>query len=249
MGTTFAVSGKGGTGKTTVASLVIHFLKRHREGAILALDADPDANLGTVLGIPPGSTIGDLREESLAAMKDFPLGMSKEQYIEAGLHEIIVESEGVDLLAMGRAEGPGCYCYLNNMLRKFSDALLPAYRWVVMDNEAGMEHISRQTTTGIDHFLIVVNETPLATDCARRVVELIGELKNPVVNTYLVLNGVREERVDAVRDRVSDLDLKYLGNVPWDDTLGDAIFHGTPILQLENSPAITRITEMMQHLQ
>lgn len=171
-----AVTGKGGTGKTTIAALIIRHLKKHANGPILALDADPDANLSTLLGISVEKTIGDLREETLKEIKNFPAGMSKHNYIEAGLHQLIVETEKMDIITMGRSEGPGCYCYINSLLRKFADDLQTAYEWVVMDNEAGLEHLSRRTASHVDHLLVVVNDNPLAIDCARRIDDLISGL-------------------------------------------------------------------------
>ncbi|MDI6775064.1 MAG: dihydropteroate synthase [Verrucomicrobiota bacterium] len=156
MATIVSVASKGGTGKTTVAALMIKCLKERASGPILALDADPDANLAAVLGIVVERTIGDLREQTREAMKNFPPGMSKESYVEAGLHEIIVETKQVDLITMGRSEGPGCYCYINSLLRKFADDLEKSYEWVVMDNEAGLEPISRGLASRIDRLIVVI---------------------------------------------------------------------------------------------
>ena len=245
MAKTIAVTGKGGTGKTTLAALIIRHLRNAKAGAVLAVDADPDANLATVLGIPLQKTIGDLREETLREMKDFPPGMSKSAYIQAGLHEIIEETDGVDLVAMGRSEGPSCYCYVNNLLRKFSTDLMPCYDWMVFDNEAGMEHISRQTAARVDHLLVVVNETPLASDCARRIVQLVGELSNPVGRKYLVLNSVRADRVESLRERTADLDLEFLGAVPFDESVEQAIFEGRSLYELGDSPAVLKVNEIM----
>jgi len=243
-----AVTGKGGVGKSTIAALIVRYLRETAAGPILALDADPAANLGTILGIPVETTIGDLREEVLRAIKDFPAGMSKESYVEAGLHEIIVETPKVDLITMGRGEGPGCYCFINNLLRKFADELLPAHQWVVMDNEAGMEHLSRRTASRIDHLICVVNENPLAVDCARRIDKLLADLDRDVRHKYYLLNAVRPDRVDAVRDKMAGLSLECLGAVPRDDSLEEALFRGEPIYALENSPAVGIIGEVMQEI-
>ena len=175
-----AVTGKGGTGKTVITALIIKWLKENASGPILALDADPDANLGTVLGIRADKTIGDMREDTLKEIKNLPAGMSKSAYIEAGLHQIVVENEKVDLITMGRPEGPGCYCYLNNLLREFADKMQASYEWVVMDNEAGLEHLSRRTASKIHSLLVVVNENPLSIDCAERIEKLVRELKNEI---------------------------------------------------------------------
>jgi len=248
MATTIAVTGKGGTGKTTIAALIVKHLKENGLGSVLAIDADPDANLATVLGIAVDKTIGDLREETLKEMKNFPAGMSKSAYIEAGLHQIIAETEKVDLIAMGRAEGPGCYCYINNLLRKFSQDLTPAYDWMVIDNEAGMEHISRQTAARIYHLLVVVNETPLSVDCARRVASLVKELSNPIGAKYLLFNAVRDAKIEPLRRKTVDLELEYLGVVPYDEAVEEAIFRGESLYSLGQSKAVTRISEIMARI-
>jgi len=242
------VTGKGGVGKTTVAALIIRYLKDNAAGPILALDADPDCNLATVLGIPVETTIGDLREEVLRQIKDFPAGMSKEKYVEAGLHEIIVETPKVDLITMGRGEGPGCYCFINNLLRKFADELMPSYQWVVMDNEAGLENLSRRTASRMDDLIVVVNANPLSIGCARRIDRLLSDLDRDVRSRYYLLNAVREDRVEAVREQMSGLSLEYLGALPRDDALEDAVFRGEPIYGLEDSPAVETMNELMHKL-
>jgi len=248
MAKTIIVAGKGGTGKTTVAALIIKHLKENTPGTILALDADPDANLATVLGIPVERTIGDLREETLKEMKDFPPGMSKANYIEAGLHQIVVETKKVDLVTMGRGEGPGCYCYVNNLLRKFAEHLMASYDWMVMDAEAGLEHLSRRTASRIDNLIVVVNETPLSIDCARRIDELVPTLKNPIGRKYLVMNCVRENRIEAVKQKAAGLDMQYLGCIPYDSALEDLVFAGESIYKLNGSPATLKIDEMMKSI-
>jgi CO dehydrogenase maturation factor len=247
-GQMIAVTGKGGVGKSTVAGLIVRYLKRNTPGPILALDADPDANLATVLGIEVEQTIGDLREDVQKAIKDFPPGMSKENYVEAGLHQIIVETPKVDMITMGRSEGPGCYCFLNNMLRKFADELLPEYRWVVMDNEAGLEHLSRRTASRIDHLIVVVNENPLAVDCARRIDELLIEMDRDVRKKYFILNAVRDDRIQTVLDKMAGLNLEFLGTVPRDDAVEEAMFRGEPIFALETGPAVESIDEVMKKI-
>ena len=240
-----AVTGKGGVGKSTIAALIIRYLKENSPGAILALDADPDANLATMLGISVETTIGDLREDVLRRIADLPAGMSKENYIEVGLHEIIVETPKVDLVTMGRGEGPGCYCFINNLLRKFADDLMLSYEWMVMDNEAGMEHLSRRIASRIDHLIIVVNGSPLAIDCAERIARLLADLNREVCNKYFLLNAVRPDRVAAVRDRMSESSLEYLGVVPHDDAVEEIIFRGESVYALENGPAVEMIGEVM----
>lgn len=248
MARTIAITGKGGVGKTVTAALMIRHLKERVAGPILAIDADPDSNLGTLLNIPVGKTIGDLREETLAGIKTLPAGMDKAAYIQAGLHETIVETDKVDFLAMGRPEGPGCYCYVNNLLRQFADDLIPSYEWVVMDNEAGMEHLSRRTASHVDHLIVVINETPLAADCARRVGKLLMDLKNDVRRKHVLVNCVREDRVEAVRERVADLGMEYLGRIPPDPKLDEVIFSGGSVFDLNESSAVLSMSQTMARL-
>ena len=191
-----AVAGKGGTGKTTIAALIIGRLCKRGEGPVLAVDADPDSNLGTLLGIEPEQSIGDLREEVRKNISNFPAGMSKASYVEAGLHQIIEEASGFDLVTMGRGEGSGCYCYLNSLIKKFSDDLAPSYSWLVMDNEAGLEHISRRTSVDIDALIIVVNDNPISISSAGKIQDITDNLKGRIRNRYIVTNMVKEERKD-----------------------------------------------------
>jgi CO dehydrogenase maturation factor len=248
MGESIALAGKGGTGKTTIAALIIRELIERGEGPILALDADPAANLGKVLGLKVEKTLGDLREEILRQMKDFPAGMSKEAYIEMGLHQIILEASGFDLITMGRSEGPACYCYINNLLRQFSERLDSQYRWVVMDNEAGLEHISRRTASRVDHLIVVVNENPLSLDCARQIENLVAEIKNPVHSKYLLLNMVRTEKMGVVRDRVAGLNFTFLGSIPYDPQVEETIFCGRSLLQLRDGVAVAMVKRILESI-
>jgi len=248
MARTIAVTGKGGVGKTTVAALIIRHLRETSPGPILALDADPDCNLATVLGVKVESTIGDLREDMLKQIKDFPPGMSKESYVQAGLHQLITETPKVDLITMGRGEGPGCYCFINNLLRKFADDLLGAYEWMVMDNEAGLEHLSRRTASFIDHLIVVVNGSPLAIDSAKRIDRLLADLGRNVQNKHYVLNAVAEDRAAAAIEKMSGLSLEYLGTIPRDDAVEEAVREGRSLYTLANTPAVGAIGAMMSKI-
>jgi CO dehydrogenase maturation factor len=243
-----AVTGKGGVGKTTVAALIIRQLKVAGEVPVLAVDADPDSNLGTLLGMVPENTLGDLREDALKKVRDLPAGMSKQAYLEAGLHGIVVESRGVDLLAMGRSEGPGCYCAINNMLRQFSDGLTPSYKWMVTDNEAGLEHLSRRTTDNVDALITVLSESPLSIDCARRVDALVTDIKNNVRRKFYLINAARPDRVEKIRERAAGLDMEYLGHVPFDEKLEELTFAGRPVFELDGGPAAEKIEEVVSLL-
>lgn len=232
-----AVAGKGGTGKTTIAALTIRYLRSLKAGPVLAIDADPDANLGTMLGLTAEKSVGDLREELLKSIKTMPAGMTKASYMEAGLHQIIAESEGLDLITMGRGEGPGCYCYLNSLIRKFTEDLAPSYAWVVLDNEAGLEHLSRRTTYNIDALFVVVTENPLSLDTARTIETIVANLKNDIRRKCLVTNMVRPGRLEQVRRELADFTMEYAGDVPVDPALEEAIFAGGNVLTAADSAA------------
>ena len=248
MAKTIAVTGKGGTGKTVIAALIIKWLKENAAGPIMALDADPDANLGTVLGIRVEKTIGDLREDILKEIRNLPAGLSKSAYIEAGLHQLVVENEKVDLITMGRSEGPGCYCYLNNLLREFADKLQASYEWVVMDNEAGLEHLSRRTASKINSLLVVVNKNPLSIDCAERIDKLVRELKNEISSVYVVANSVNENQAKQLKEKVDRLRMKYMSFIPYDQKLEDLVFKRKSLFNLVNSEAFLKIDKIMKQI-
>jgi CO dehydrogenase maturation factor len=243
-----AVAGKGGTGKSTIAALVVSRLVARGETPVLSIDADADANLGTLLGVKVESTIGDLREDVRNELKNFSPGMSKAQYFEAGLHEIIEESEGFDLITMGRGEGSGCYCYLNSLIQKFSDDLMPSYKWIVMDNEAGLEHISRRTSTHLDAIVLVITDNPLSLHSAESITEIVGQIKNQVFNIYAVLNMVKEERLDEMKEKVSRLPVTYLCSIPFDPELDEAVYNGESLRDFNSSPVIDSINVIVDKI-
>jgi len=248
MAKVIAVTGKGGTGKTTVAALIVKWLKQHARGPILALDADPDANLATVLAVPLEKTIGDLREETVQEIKKLPVGMTKANYIQAGLHQVVVETPKVDFITMGRSEGPGCYCFVNTLLREFAEDLEDSYEWVVMDNEAGLEHLSRRTTAHVDHLVVVVNNSPLAVDCARRIQEVITSLKNEVLHKHVLFNGVSERRIEQLKLQLQQLGFGYLGCLPQDAAVEEQVFSGKSLYDLNGTPATSEMDEIMKRL-
>ncbi len=240
-----AVAGKGGTGKTTIAALILNCLLKKSSGPILVIDADPDANLGFLLGIKVEQTLGDIREEMLEEIKNFPAGMDKNQYIEAGLHQILEEAKGFDLLTMGRGEGSGCYCYLNSLVRKFADDLIPMYRWIVMDNEAGLEHISRRTTSNVDVLFVVVNENPLSIETARSIEKITRGMERDIGKKFIITNKVKPERLEKIRENIKDIGIEYLGDVPPDEKLEEMIFNGESLLNLNDSPSLNSVCKII----
>jgi CO dehydrogenase maturation factor len=224
-----AVAGKGGTGKSTVAALLVETLIRKGLGPVLAVDADPDSNLGTLLGMRSAQTVGGLRDEILQEIKNFPPGMTKANYIEAGLHGVIEEGTGFDLVTMGKGEGSGCYCFINSLIRKFCDDLAPSYRWMVMDNEAGLEHLSRRTTVDVDGLVVVVTENPLSLHSARKVEEITDGFKDRIRERFVVTNMVREDRREIVHSRLAGLSMELLCDIPHDPRLEELVFAGEPL--------------------
>lgn len=243
-----AVAGKGGTGKSTIAALLINRLCNRGMKPVLAVDADPDCNLGTLLGTEVEQTIGDLREELLKTIKDFPAGMTKANYIESGLHQIIEECEGYDLITMGKGEGASCYCYINNLIRKFCDDLTPSYQWVVIDNEAGLEHLSRRTTTNIDALIVVVNESPLSFSCAEKIKEIVSEMNGRIAKTYIVSSMVKQSRLAEVHKRIQGLQMEFLTDIPKEDEIEDIVFNGLPISSLTSNVVLTAVDRIIKRI-
>lgn len=257
MTTTIALAGKGGVGKTTVAAMVIKYLIQTQPGAILAIDADPSANLNMVLGLELEWTVGDIREDLLeqvqqsltaggAAMGVVAGGMTKRDYLDYQVRTSLSEGERFDLIAMGRSEGQGCYCAVNHNLRHVVDAISSNYRYVVIDNEAGMEHLSRRTTRDVQHLLVVTDPTQRGLVAAERIASFRHELDIQIEETYLILNRLRGEIPAPLQERIDALEIPLLGAVPADDRLLAFEFSGRPLVQLgDESPVYQAVAEMM----
>lgn len=245
---TIAVAGKGGTGKTTLSALVIDYLTKGKKGAVLAIDADPSTNLNLALGVPLEDTVGDVREETATAVggSGAMAGMSKWDYLDFRINEALVEEARFDLLAMGRPEGPGCYCAANNILRASVDRLSNAYDYVVIDNEAGLEHLSRRTTQDVDLLLLVSDPTLRGIIAAGRAAELVDELKTAVEATYLIVNRVNGDSLpEALMEAIEKHNLKLAGLVPADPAVNDLDALGEPIIKLPEDAPSRRALEMI----
>ena len=244
MSFTIAVSGKGGTGKTTLAGMAIRFLLDKGKGPILAVDADSNANLNEVLGVEIRSTIGDARE---MMKKDVPVGMTKDIWFELKVQESLTESKGFDLVAMGRPEGPGCYCAANTLARKCLDLLTGNYQYIVIDNEAGMEHFSRLTTRDVDLLFIVSDSTQRGILTASRIRDLIHELDLRIVHEVLVINRVQGEPGSEIFEEVKKQNLELGGILPADEQIYQYDSEGKPtfLLPLE-SKAVQAARQMFQ---
>jgi CO dehydrogenase maturation factor len=227
---TIAIAGKGGTGKTSISALLINLLSA--KGSVLAIDGDPSSSLHMALGLPLQETIGSIREGMLDHKTVGKSGIPKPDYLELKVREALVESEGIDLLAMGRPEGPGCYCAANNWLRNSIDRLASHYEYVVIDNEAGMEHISRQTTHDVDILLIISDPSIRGITAATRIKDLIGELRSHVDRICLVVNRVRNEIPSQIRQSINEAGLDLITAISEDPNILDLEISGKPLIDL-----------------
>jgi CO dehydrogenase maturation factor len=260
MTTTIALAGKGGVGKTTIAGMVIKYLVQKGTGAVLAIDADPSSNLNMVLGLDLDWTVGDIREDLLtqvkgsllvggAAMGTLEGGVSKRDYLDYKIRSSLAEGDHVDLIAMGRSEGPGCYCAVNHNLREVIDAISKNYAYVVIDNEAGMEHLSRRTTRDVQHMLVVSDPTQRGIVAAERIAGLRNELDIRVENAYLIINRVNGELPSALKDRIDQIEIPLLGIIPSDLELSELDFRGQPLIELgDTSPVYRKVVKMMEQI-
>jgi CO dehydrogenase maturation factor len=237
-----ALAGKGGTGKTTLAALIIRSLLRRGQGPVLAIDADPAMNLHLALGLPAPTTVGELREDVRGAQ----LAVSRHEYLTHQVRLAVEEGDQVDLLAMGRPEGQGCYCAVNHLLRQILDDLGKSYSWVVVDNEAGMEHISRRTTRDVDLLVVVTDPTVRGARAAQTIAAMAAESDVAVRRKVLVVNRVRPSTAlgtggDLPPELSAALEatgLPIAAELPADDRLSDLDAQGTSLLQLNGaSPA------------
>ncbi len=254
MAITIAVSGKGGSGKTTLAAMIIRsLLARADSRAVLAVDADPNSCLGLMLGVQPLSTVADIREGVRAKP---PAGVDRVRSVEYGIQQAITEAAGFDLLTMGRPEGPSCYCAVNNMLRKFLDELSSQYQFVIIDNEAGMEHLSRRTTNNVDLLCIVTEQTSIGALTARRIFDLAKQLPIVVRQIGVIWNKSRapspvprvpnnEQR--ATSDELDGIDI--FGHIPYDKAVSDASMQAKTVLDLSNdSPAFSAARKIFEDI-
>ena len=237
MAYTIAVAGKGGVGKTTTAGLFVRWLVEKGLTPVLAVDADSNSNLNEVLGLGLEMTLGDAREEMKKGQSQ---GMTKNLFIEMRVNQCLEEAEGFDLIAMGRPEGSGCYCAANHLLTGTMDQLADNYKFLVVDNEAGMEHISRVTTQRVDLLLVVSDPSRRSLTAAARVAELAKEMGVLVGKAHLVLSMVRGEPAPELMKTVDELGLNLAGILPDDEDLAAADLAGKPTSQL---PADNKVVQ------
>jgi CO dehydrogenase maturation factor len=221
-----AVAGKGGVGKSTVSAMLVRMLSER--DVVLAVDADPNSNLGQKLGTEVPGTVGQVREGLLGKGGQPPRDMSKQEYLKLKLREILAEGEGFDLLTMGRPEGPGCYCYVNNLLRVFVDQLMGSYPHVIIDNEAGMEHLSRRTAREMDLLILVSDPTAVGVATATRLSDLADELDLKVRRKVLLINGVRPGKEAMAEQLAKSTGLEFF-ILHDDETVRGASSSGAPV--------------------
>ena len=234
---TVALAGKGGSGKTTMAGLLIKYLVKKSKTPILAVDADCNANFNEVLGLEIRDTLGNAREEMKKG--DVPSGMTKDIFMEMKLEESMVEAEGFDLVVMGQPEGAGCYCAANTLLAGFMERLAGNYPFIVMDNEAGMEHISRLTTKNVDVLLIVSDPSRRGLQAAVRIDDLARCLNIGVGKSYVVINQIKEPPSVKALEMINAGGLELVGTVPEDRNIYEFDFNGRPTIEMpEDSPSV-----------
>jgi len=229
MSYSIALAGKGGTGKTTMAGLLIKYLVKKGKTPVLAVDADANSNLNEVLGLQVEQTLGDAREEMKTGVS---AGMTKDVFMEMKIQEAVVERPGFDLIVMGRPEGAGCYCAANTLLTQFLDKLVDNYAYTVIDNEAGMEHISRLTTNNIQDLVVVSDATRRGIQAGARIMELTEKLKLHVDRKSLIVNQAKEGQEEALENMAKEYGLNLIGVVPEDSELQLYDLEGRPTTEL-----------------
>ena len=250
MSVNIAVAGKGGTGKTSVTSLVIRYIMKNELGTILAVDADPNSNLAESLGLEVRQTVGRILNEFQGEKINIPAGMTKEAYLEYQLNVALTESKGLDLVTMGRGEGPECYCYPNVVIRKLIDDWSKNYAFVVMDNEAGLEHLSRRTTQNVNELLMVSDHSVKGLRAVARVRDLVAELKLGVERESVIINQVPDGQIDPLLNQEMErLGITATAVIPVDEVMQRFDLEQKPLFDLpDDSEAVISIGQLMETL-
>ncbi|MCX6640452.1 MAG: AAA family ATPase [bacterium] len=249
-----AVVGKGGVGKTTVSAFIIRYLLEAGVRPILAVDADPSVSLGGVLGVEVTETIGGIREDTRSVAGGMPEGIPKQDYLALKVEEAITEANGFDLLTMGRPEGPGCYCFVNNVLRDHLDKLTRRYKATVIDCEAGMEHLSRRTSRDVDTLVMVADPTIKALETLKTSLGIARQINNKIIRKLLVINRVpigRENEVSGfVSKHLDSTQFDAMAILPQDEAIFEAELAGKSLLTINSkAPSYQVFRQFVQTLQ
>ncbi|MBL7068680.1 MAG: AAA family ATPase [Candidatus Omnitrophica bacterium] len=240
MSYTIGFAGKGGTGKTTIASLVIRYLAEKRDCPVLAIDADPNANLGEMLGLEADETVVGVIDDISANIEKLPAGVTKERLIESRVQQSLGEGRGMDLLVMGRPEGPGCYCYPNSLLRGVIGKLQKAYKYIAIDNEAGLEHLSRRTDRSIDYLFIISDPTAYGIRSAKRVLDLAKDLKVSRGVNHLLINRVKDG-IFPLEEEIKKVGAQRVDYLPESKIIMELSARGEPINKLDEDTELVRM--------
>jgi CO dehydrogenase maturation factor len=246
-----SISGKGGTGKTTVSALLVKWLIQNTDIITLVVDADPATNLPDVLGVEIQRTVGQSSKELKDKIEVGSLSptLSKQDILEANVFQTLIEEDRFDLLAMGRSEGEGCYCFVNNVLTRILDTLTRNYEVTILDMEAGLEHLSRRTDRDVDTMIIVTDPSRMGLETAKRIKELVDEVHIDVKRIYLIGNRFTPEMDDLLRKSADEIGLEYGGIIPVDENVMTFNLTGKPLLELpDNSPAYEAIGKFAKNI-
>ena len=247
MSKTIAMAGKGGVWKTTVSALVTRYFATLQKDPILAIDADPNSNLGETLGLNIEKTVGDIREDFMKDPQGVPSGMDKVLYLEMLMNQVLIEHNTFDLLVMGRQEGQGCYCMVNNILNRFTEELESNYKYLLVDNEAGMEHLSRRSSGRVDVLLMVTDYALRGLRAVGRINERLGDLKLEVKEKGLIVNRAPETLSPKFTQEVEKIGVPIICTIPDDNNLLDFDMEQRSLLELpDDSAAVIAVGRMME---
>ncbi len=245
-----AIAGKGGTGKTTFSAMLVRALREKGIRPILAVDADPNSTLADALGVDEGRPLADIREQGSSAEGSPASGVGRARAIEDEIHRAITEADGFDLVTMGHGEGPRCYCYVNNLLRVSLDTLGKSYDALVLDNEAGMEHLSRRTTNDVDFLIAVANPAMPSLRAVKRIMQLSRELPITIRHRMMLVNRVGPDSPTEVVEReLGPVEAERLPDVPNDENVERAGAVGEAVFSLDDqNPALAAVRNIVEEL-
>ena len=247
---TIAVAGKGGVGKTTTCGMIIDYLCSKKDGPVLVVDADANANLNEVLGVEVETSLGAIREEMAQAelRGTIPAGMTKADYAEFKFNSAIIEEDDFDMLVMGRTQGKGCYCYVNGVLKTQVDKYAKNYRYIVMDNEAGLEHVARGTLPRVDTMLLISDCSRRGIQAVARIAEMVQEMNlNPGQMGLIVNRAPGGVLNDGIKEEIAKHGLKLFGVLPHDDAVYDCDCNGEPSARLPESDPMKAALNGIMH--